>query len=308
MRAVALGCPSFFRIKSGSNPHTRNRWGFRKRVDLSRALAQWKRFKDQLEDLELHVFVIPPQKEWPGMVFPANAGVVIDREIDKPFCEKFFLMSRLIPGRAGEGHYYRPFLENLGFQIREIPFSFEGEADFFPAGPYWMMTYGKIIRQCYQFKWGLPPYKRVYGFRTDVHMLEVLCSEFKNLQILDIELIDERFYHGDTALCAFGPALKFLLAYLPGISKKGQGLLKTSFHDNLISLSAEDGIAYAANSFYAETNTGKFLLMPKGVSMQLKEQIKERDVTPIEVDVSEFFEKGGGSVKCMILDLGPYQT
>jgi hypothetical protein len=33
--------------------------------------------------------------------------------------------------------------------------------------------------------------------------------------------------------------------------------------------------------------------------------VRERGVEPVLVDVSEFLAKGGGSVKCMILDLGP---
>ena len=33
--------------------------------------------------------------------------------------------------------------------------------------------------------------------------------------------------------------------------------------------------------------------------------MRERGVTPLTVDVSEFLKKGGGSVKCMIGDLGP---
>jgi hypothetical protein len=32
--------------------------------------------------------------------------------------------------------------------------------------------------------------------------------------------------------------------------------------------------------------------------------VRDRGVTPITVDVSEFLKKGGGSVKCMIGDLG----
>jgi hypothetical protein len=44
--------------------------------------------------------------------------------------------------------------------------------------------------------------------------------------------------------------------------------------------------------------------LPEGVSENLLAQIRERDVTPVTVNVSEFLKKGGGSVKCMIGDLG----
>ena len=36
----------------------------------------------------------------------------------------------------------------------------------------------------------------------------------------------------------------------------------------------------------------------------LLDALRERGVTPVTVDVSEFLKKGGGSVKCMIGDLG----
>jgi len=44
--------------------------------------------------------------------------------------------------------------------------------------------------------------------------------------------------------------------------------------------------------------------MPDGVSERLLAEVRERGVTPIAVDVSEFLKKGGGSVECMIGDLG----
>jgi hypothetical protein len=47
-----------------------------------------------------------------------------------------------------------------------------------------------------------------------------------------------------------------------------------------------------------------FLFMPGGVSERLQAQVRERGVTPVPVDVSEFLKKGGGSVKCIIGDVG----
>jgi hypothetical protein len=45
--------------------------------------------------------------------------------------------------------------------------------------------------------------------------------------------------------------------------------------------------------------------MPDGLSDRLLAQVRDRGVHPLTVDVSEFLKKGGGSVKCMIGDLGP---
>jgi hypothetical protein len=44
--------------------------------------------------------------------------------------------------------------------------------------------------------------------------------------------------------------------------------------------------------------------MPRGISDQLTRAVQERGVEPVTTDVSEFLAKGGGSIKCMILDLG----
>ena len=114
---------------------------------------------------------------------------------------------------------------------------------------------------------------------------------------------DERFYHGDTAICPFGNG--FILAYLSVLSKEGTASLQETFKDRLIALNEEDGQVYAANSFYVKIESHRILVMPSGVSDRLKAQVRERGVEAIEADVSEFFLKGGGSVKCMILDLGP---
>jgi hypothetical protein len=44
--------------------------------------------------------------------------------------------------------------------------------------------------------------------------------------------------------------------------------------------------------------------MPEGISPALEEAVQSRGAHVLKVDVSEFKKKGGGSVKCMIGDLG----
>ncbi len=65
-----------------------------------------------------------------------------------------------------------------------------------------------------------------------------------------------------------------------------------------------DAHRYAANSCSYERDGDCFLFMPDGVSELLQVQIRERGVTPVTIDVSEFLKKSGGSVKRMIGDLG----
>ena len=58
------------------------------------------------------------------------------------------------------------------------------------------------------------------------------------------------------------------------------------------------------SAFIICASSDSFLVMPAGLSTQLEGQIRDRGVTPVPADVSEFLKKGGGSVKCMIGDLG----
>ena len=45
--------------------------------------------------------------------------------------------------------------------------------------------------------------------------------------------------------------------------------------------------------------------MPEGCSGGLVSEIRARGITPVLVNVSEFMQTGGGSVKCLIATLGP---
>lgn len=301
-KRVLLGDPSSFWIKSGINPHTRDALGLRKKVDQPKALAQWQTLKGMLESHGVKVSVLPPVKEEPGLVFPANAGFLHG--------ERFFL-SNLNPARAGEKAYYARTLSDLGFYMEELPspHPFEGEADFIEAGGLFLFTYGRIERQRWVPRPAFPPYRRVYGFRSDRRILSTLQSIVGKTEILPLELVDEFHYHGDTVLCPFGPNREYLLAFLPGLSANSQGLLRSRFGERFLPLSDADGRAFAANSFQVSVEhygqMRHILFMPDGLTDRLYTQIRARGVIPCPVDVSEFLEKGGGAVKCLLLDLSP---
>ena len=114
----------------------------------------------------------------------------------------------------------------------------------------------------------------------------------------------DRIRHSGHFLCAFGRSRRELLVYRNAIDPDDMKLLEDHFEENLLELGEEDAQRYAANSFTYERDGDCFLFMPKGVSELLQDQIRDRGVTPVTVDVSEFLKKGGGSVKCMIGDLG----
>jgi len=312
-RAVLMGDPAHFSVKGGANPHTRTRWGTRRRVDRALAIAQWQRLRDLLRELGIRVLVVPPDPAQPGLVYPANAGFMKDVDAEEPLASRRFTLANLLPTRAGEKPHYRRALEGAGIPCSELgpTLRFEGEADFFPAGDLVLLTHGRVLRQRFVPALAIPPWKRVYGFRTDLRV-EPLLQEIvgPGREILRIELVLEAHYHGDTAVCAFGPRRRFLLAWRPALEPGAMGRLRERFRERLIEIGDEDAARYAANSYTYTPSGGSdsFLVVPAGVSDRLLGAIRERGVTPLPVDVSEFLKKGGGSVKCMIGDLGPIEA
>jgi ornithine--oxo-acid transaminase len=305
-RAVLMGAPDHFSIRAGANPHTRTAWGLRKRVERDRAVAQWHALARTLLNLGATVFVIAADPHLPGLVYPANAGVLLPVDAALPIGEKRFVLSNLIPSRAGEKPVYGSFVRALGYRTEEISSRFEGEADFFPVGDdLYFFTYGRIVEQRFELRWGLPPWRRRYGFRSEAGTVRELARWVSDREILPLELRLEAFYHGDTCLAGFGPGRRFVLAYLDALTPASQRLLRERMGDRLIPLEEADAALYAANSFRLATPQGEKLLLPSGISARLLDTIRSLGVEPMTIDVSEFWRKGGGSVKCMIGDLGP---
>jgi N-dimethylarginine dimethylaminohydrolase len=307
-RFVLMGDPAHFSVQGGANPHTRTRWGTRRHVNRELAIEQWRMLKDTLTDLGIEVLVVPPDPAQPGLVYPANAGVMWDVDRPLPRAERRLLLSNLLPTRAGEKAHYARVLAEAGFGTETLDPSlrFEGEADFFPVGEAYLLTHGRLEKQRFVPALGIPPWKRVYGFRTDVRVLDILAPRVEPKPVLRIELSLEAHYHGDTALCAFGLRREHLLVYRAAIAPGDWPRLESNFGETLIELADADAQCYAANSFTYTPPDGSdsFLVLPGGVSERLQSQIRERGVNPVVVDVSEFLKKGGGSVKCMIGDLG----
>jgi N-dimethylarginine dimethylaminohydrolase len=305
-RRILMGDPQHFSVQGGANPHTRTRWGTRRQVDRELAIHQWHGLKTRLEELGIEVIVVPPDPAQPGLVYPANAGYQSRVDEPEPVSAKTFTLSNLLPTRAGEKAHYRRVLEQAGYAVHEIDeqYRFEGEADFFPAGDVYLLTHGRLERQRFVPALAFPPWKRVYGFRTDERVEALVAPSVAPKAVHRILLTLEAHYHGDTALCAFGPGRRFLLGYRAAIDPPDWEKLAALFGDRLIELQESDAQRYAANSFTFARASESYLVMPGGVSERLQDEVRERGVTPVVVDVSEFLKKGGGSVKCMIGDLG----
>jgi len=309
-RTIVMGDPTYFSVLGGANPHTRNFLGIRRKVDAERARRQWHALARALVARGSEVCVIEPHEGLTGLAYPANAGFLYPLALDRKegptgSLRKTFYLSNLLPSRAAEREVYRPFLRAMGYETLDIQNRFEGEADFFPAGPFMLFTYGRLERQRFVARFGIPPWQRIYGFRSQKEVADELHAVAADRSLLALELCQEAHYHGDTVLCSFGPRREFLLAHMEGLTPPSRELLRREFGRNLIPLSRDDTAIYAANSFQTDYEGRFYLFMPEGVSDKLLGEIRTRSILPVLINVSEFLAKGGGSIKCMILDLGP---
>ncbi|MBI4353443.1 MAG: hypothetical protein HY593_05915 [Candidatus Omnitrophica bacterium] len=304
--AVLLGDPSFFRIKGGKNPYTRTRWGFKKKVDRVKAISQWKRFKETIESLGAHIFVLPPQREYPGAVFPANAGFLFPKYELLPWGRKRFYLSHLAFHRKGEEVIYRDFFISKGLPVEKLPYAFEGEADFFPCGEFYIFSYGRMVKPGFRPRLGWPPYEYRFSHRSDKRNADFLQRVIGDAPLVQVCLTNVRCYHGDTALFAFGRNRECLLAYRGAMDSASWEGLERCWGRHLFPLSQRDAENFTANSFQLDTPNGPHVVFPEGVSAEVRRTVSSVGLPYTCVDVSEFFTKGGGSVKCLLCDLGPY--
>lgn len=305
-RTIVMGDPTHFSVRGGANPHTRNVLGIRKRVDPVLAREQWHALALALLAHGVEICIIEPHPRLTGLVYPANAGFLYPlAHSQAPTWAKTFYLANLLPTRSAEREVYRPFIRAMGYATMDVKARFEGEADFFPAGDAMAFTFGHVERQRFVPRLGMPPWKRVYGFRSEEKALYELRQIIGARRTVTLELSLETHYHGDTVLCSFGPQREFMLAYMEGLTAASREQIQRELGPRLVALTPADAARYAANSFQVEDGGKFYLFMPEGVSDDLLRKVRERSVDPVAVNVSEFLAKGGGSIKCMILDLGP---
>jgi N-dimethylarginine dimethylaminohydrolase len=131
------------------------------------------------------------------------------------------------------------------------------------------------------------------GFRTD----RAAHAEVRALlgrSVVTLELIDERYYHLDTALAVLSGTE---IAYYPeAFSPDSRSLLRDLFPDALLATSDDAG-AFGLNA----VSDGRRVFLPAG-ARQLERQLVDRGFEPHPIDVSELIKAGGG-VKCCTLEI-----
>ncbi len=272
LKSVLLGHPGEFQVVEAINPHMRAADGRLNEIDSDLALRQWQRLKAEYEGIGIKVRVLPAQPNLADACFTANPTMTLPL----PDGSKHVWLARMAhPSRKPECELHRAFFEELDFPIRRMPdpvIRFEGCGD------------AVLHPECFLIHGGIGP-------RTDPKAWQALAKAYPELDILTYELLDERFYHLDTALA---PLNRNIALYVSeAFTSEGLELLQEAFPIAL-PLPLEEALLFAGN---AHCPDGRHVLIEEACRLT-QSMLTELGFKPIPIPTSEF-RKSGGSVFCL---------
>ena len=241
-------------IACGSNPVAASQW-----KDL---LALLRRFAE--------VDCISAERGVPDLVFTANAGLVLDRQV--------LLSAFRHAERRPEEAYFAHWFSTHGYEVLSLPADvyFEGAGDAL-------------------FDRRLPLLWMGHGHRSDVAAADVIARLF-NIEVVPLQLVNPRFYHLDTCLCPLDGGA--LLYYPAAFDQASQERIAALVPPELrIAVEAEDAAAFACNA----VNCGRNVIMNQA-SDALSRTLAAHGYLLYQTPLSEFM-KAGGSAKCLTLKL-----
>jgi N-dimethylarginine dimethylaminohydrolase len=211
----------------------------------------------------------------PDLVFPANAGVVLDGTV---------LLARFrYPERGGEEAPFRQAFEalcdrGLVERIVELPpgLLHEGAGD-----AHWDAS-----RRLF---W------TGYGPRSSREASDVVAKVFGQT-VVPLELATDQFYHLDTCLCPLSGGE--VLYYPPAFTDEGLAAIRARVAPaDRIEASAEEAAAFCVNA----VSLDRALIMAKAPP-SLSTRLEARGYRLVQVDLAPFILSGGASF-CMTLRL-----
>jgi N-dimethylarginine dimethylaminohydrolase len=227
-----------------------------------------------LEDSGAVIHTIPAVAGQPDLVFPANAGVVLD---GKALVARFRYPER----RGEEAHFMAAF---RGLEARGL------------------LTDVAFVEGCYQEGAGdciWDASRNLFwvgsGPRSTPESAEIIARHFSQ-QVVHLPLATEQFYHLDTCFCPLSGGE--ILYYPPALTADARRRL----HDlvpahMLIEATAEDAAAFCVNA----VSLGRAIVMATP-PLSLRDRLSERGYDVLGVDLAPFILSGGGAF-CMTLRL-----
>lgn len=264
--SVLICPPDFYAVEYIINPWME---GNVHRASHDLAQEQWRAFTSRLQ-AAAELQTVPPQPALPDMVFTANAGLVLGRDV---------VLSRFLHReRRGEEPHFHKWFASHGYKVHELPrdLPFEGAGD-----ALWDRARGLV--------WA------AYGMRTELeshpHLARLLGAE-----VVSLRLIDRRFYHLDTCFCPLENGR--LLYYPAAFDAYSNRVIESRVPpEQRIAVGENDAINFACNA----VNIGKTIFLNRA-SDELKAQLAASGLDVVETPLSEFLKSGGGA-KCLTLRL-----
>jgi len=232
-----------------------------------RAVEQWHKLHHVLKDHAI-VDLVNPQQGWPDMVFTANAGLVLGKNV---------VLSRFLhQERQGEEPHFKEWFEQQGYTVYELP----KELPFEGAGDALLDREGRWL-------WA------GYGFRSELDSHPYL-AKWLDIEVVSLRLTDERFYHLDTCFCPLTGG--YLLYYPPAFDAYSNRLIEMRVApEKRIALEEADAVNFACNA----VNVDDVVVMNKA-SDRLKQRLADVGFRVLETPLTEFL-KAGGAAKCLTL-------
>lgn len=238
------------------------------------AQRQWDRFVEILQvAADVRIEQIDPVPDAPDLVFTANAAFISG--------EIAVVSSFRHPQRRREQAVYRSALARLGFAttfLQQTYFEGSGETLFDRVRP---LVYAG------------------YGWRSE-RSATLQLSEIVDARVLPLLLVDERFYHLDTALCPLSSG--HVMVYMDAFSEHAQRLLRRMIEpEYLIELALEDALYLACNAVEVDD-----AIVVHAASRPLRDRLLAAGYRVFATDLSEFVKAGGGAKKLTLrLEDGP---
>jgi N-dimethylarginine dimethylaminohydrolase len=263
MRKILLCRPDYFDIEYEINPWMH----IENKVNKANVQQEYAQLKSLIENLGAEVLEIEPQPNLPDMVYTANLGYVDNN--------KFIVANFKFPERQKESKFAKKYFADLGFEVLELPSEliWEGQGDLLSSGDKLFAGYGK---------------------RSDLDAANYI-ENILNKKIIKLELIDPYYYHLDTCFAPLDENLvvindnSFTEEALESIYENFEKVILTSDNDNKF---------LCCNLITIDKN----ILVSKGISDKLISDFQNFGYEVHLLEMNEF-QKGGGSVRCLTLDI-----
>lgn len=261
-KKVLMCPPTHFRVEYSINP-----WMQGEKVDFVRASEQWIRLYEIIESFGVEIKTIKPEKDQPGMVFTANAGLVHKNKV--------ILSNFKHSERKGEKQHFREWFAKNGYEVHELPdrMTFEGAGDC-------LIHENELIVG--------------FGQRSDFIALD-RAAEILGLDLIQLPLSNPSFYHLDTCLKVLGTHKGQKVGYYYPEAFGGAMPFGDSF--SLFPIQLTDAMAFACNSIQIGNN----VIIPAGTS-STRDYLKWYRYDIIEIEMGEFI-KAGGAAHCLVLSI-----